>query len=168
MQRPLRSGLLALTLISCVGCDQAAKAFVRGALAYSPPVELLGGAVLLQYAENPGAFLSLGADLPAAARFLLGVVGVAVTLAALLVFTFRAAGLSTGQRAGLALILSGGLGNLIDRVVNDGQVIDFVVLRLGPLHTGVFNVADVAITAGILVVLASWRERLAPPASSSP
>ncbi|HEX9941725.1 MAG TPA: signal peptidase II [Thermoanaerobaculia bacterium] len=168
MKGPLRSGLLALALISCVGCDQAAKALARGTLASSPPVALLGGAVHLQYAENPGAFLSLGASLPPAARFLLWVVFVAATLAALLVFTFRAAGLSWGQRAGLALILSGGLGNLIDRVVNDGQVIDFVVLRLGPLHTGIFNVADVAITAGILVFLLSWREAITPPASPSP
>jgi signal peptidase II len=157
MKRPLRSGLLALALATCVGCDQAAKALAREALAFSPPLALLGGAVRLQYAENPGAFLSLGASLPAEARFLLGTVFVGATLAALLIFTLRAAGLSPGQRTGFALILSGGVGNLIDRVMNDGQVIDFVVLRLGPFHTGIFNVADVAITAGVLIAaLSGW------------
>lgn len=157
MKRPLRSGLLALALVTCVGCDQAAKALAREALAFSPPLALLGGAVRLQYAENPGAFLSLGAGLPAEIRFLLGTVFVGATLAALLIFTLRAAGLSPGQQIGLALILSGGVGNLIDRLLNDGQVIDFVVLRLGAFHTGIFNVADVAITAGVLIAaLSGW------------
>lgn len=166
MKSSLRSALLVLALISCVGCDQAAKALARGRLEFSPPVALLGGALRLQYAENPGAFLSLGADLPAEARFLLGVVFVAASLAALLVFTFRAPGLSAGQRAGLALVLSGGVGNLIDRVINHGQVIDFLIVRIGPLHTGIFNVADVAITAGVLIALLSWREGITPPAAS--
>lgn len=169
MKRPLlRSGLLALALASCVGCDQAAKAIARGALEFSPPLALLGGALRLQYAENPGAFLSLGANLPAEARFLLGIVFVGATLAALLVFTFRSADLSLGQRTGLALILSGGLGNLIDRVVNHGHVIDFLIVKIGPLHTGIFNVADVAITAGVLTAVLSWREAITPPASPAP
>ena len=164
MKRPLRSGLLALALATCVGCDQAAKALAREALAFSPPLALFGGAVRLQYAENPGAFLSLGASLPAATRFFLGTVLVGATLAALLIFTLRAAGLSPGQRTGLALILSGGVGNLIDRLVNDGPVIDFVVLRLGPFHTGIFNVADVAITAGVLIAaLSGWTQPAESP-----
>jgi signal peptidase II len=166
MKEPLRSGLLALGFLSCTGCDQAAKALARGALAFSPPVKLLGGAVRLEYTENPGAFLSLGANLPPMARFLVGVVFVAVSLAVLLVFTLRAAGLSLRQKAGLALILGGGLGNLIDRVVNHGQVIDFVSLGIGPLHTGIFNLADVAITAGVLLVLLSFQRRSEPKPES--
>jgi len=159
MKQPLRSGLLALGFLACTGCDQAAKAIARDALASSPPVTLLGGAVRLEYTENPGAFLSLGANLPPAARFLVGVVFVAVSLAALLVFALRAAGLSPRQRTGLALILGGGLGNLIDRLINHGQVIDFVSLGIGRLHTGIFNLADVAITAGVLMVFLSFRRR---------
>jgi len=159
MKQPLRSGLLALGFLACTGCDQAAKAIARDALASSPPLTLLGGAVRLEYTENPGAFLSLGANLPPAARFLVGVVFVAVSLAALLVFALRAAGLSPRQRTGLALILGGGLGNLIDRLINHGQVIDFVSLGIGRLHTGIFNLADVAITAGVLMVFLSFRRR---------
>ncbi|EGG2015176.1 hypothetical protein IDB22_004597, partial [Salmonella enterica subsp. enterica serovar Infantis] len=47
------------------------------------------------------------------------------------------------------LMLSGGLGNLYDRVLNEGRVVDFMLLQIGPLRTGVFNVADVAIMAGL-------------------
>jgi lipoprotein signal peptidase len=46
-------------------------------------------------------------------------------------------------------------------------VIDFVSLGIGGLHTGIFNVADVAITAGIVVTLLAGRWRLAPEAAST-
>jgi signal peptidase II len=158
MKGSVRSGLLALGLVFCIGCDQAAKALARGALASSPPVSFLGGAVRFEYAENPGAFLSLGAGLPPRVRFLLGVVLVALALGALLVFMLQSASLSPGQKAGLSLIVGGGFGNLIDRVANNGHVIDFVSVGFGSLRTGIFNVADMAITAGVLIVLVSgWR-----------
>ncbi|HEV2851961.1 MAG TPA: signal peptidase II [Thermoanaerobaculia bacterium] len=167
MKGSFRSGLLSLGLVFCVGCDQAAKAIARGRLAFSPPVSFLGGAVRFEYTENPGAFLSLGAGLPPQARFLLGVVFVAAALAALLVFTLRSTSLSPGQKVGLSLLVGGGLGNLIDRVANHGHVIDFVSVGIGPLRTGIFNVADMAITAGVLVVLVSgWRERAPEPSDA--
>jgi signal peptidase II len=60
----------------------------------------------------------------------------------------------------LALVLAGGSSNLIDRFANDGYVVDFINLGVGPIRTGIFNVADVAITAGILLLLfQSWRGR---------
>jgi signal peptidase II len=154
----LRLILLLLTVVACAGCDQAAKALARDALESSPPVTLLGGAVRLEYTENPGAFLSLGADLPRAARFLVGVVFVAAALLTMLVFTLRSAVLSRRQKTGMTLILGGGFGNLIDRLANDGHVIDFVSVGIGPLRTGIFNLADVAITAGVLLVLLSFRK----------
>jgi signal peptidase II len=155
MKKYLRFVLVLLILLCCVGCDQAVKAIAKGALASSPPVLFLDGAVRLQYAENPGAFLSLGAELPAGVRYLFGVVLVGATQLALFAFLMRARSLTTAQRIGFSLFLAGGLGNWIDRLANDGRVIDFVSLGLGPLHTGIFNVADVAITAGIVMVLAA-------------
>ena len=53
---------------------------------------------------------------------------------------------------GLAMILGGGLGNLHDRLVY-GFVRDFMQLRVGPLHTGIFNAADAAITVGVIVLV---------------
>jgi signal peptidase II len=164
MKKYLQFLLVLLVLLCCVGCDQAVKAFAKGALAFSPPVLLLDGAVRFQYAENPGAFLSLGAGLPAGVRYLFGVVLVGATQLALFAFLMRARSLTTRQRLGFSLFLAGGLGNWIDRIANDGRVIDFVSLGLGPLHTGIFNVADVAITAGIVVILLSGRDALSPAA----
>lgn len=164
----VRLALIGLMLLVCVGCDQVVKAFAKQTLSSSPPISFLRGTVQFQYAENPGAFLSLGATLPAGTRFLWGVVFIGLTQVALLAYLFRATTLSPTQKIGLSLFLGGGLGNLIDRIANDGQVIDFVSLGIGSLRTGIFNVADVAITAGVLLVLFSRDAELTPSASPSP
>lgn len=163
MRPTLRLLLVALALVAFLGCDQATKALARDALASSPPVSLLGGAVRFQYAENPGAFLSLGAGLSPQWRFLLGVVFSGAALAALAVFAARSAQLSKVQRLGLGLVVAGGLGNLIDRIANDGRVVDFVSVGIGPLRTGIFNIADVAITAGVLAAMVAGLKRSAAP-----
>jgi signal peptidase II len=153
MRSSLRLLLTALAFLALIGCDRATKALARDTLASSPPISLLGGAVRFQYAENPGAFLSLGASLSPQWRFLLGVVFSGAALAVLAVFALRSAQLSTAQRLGLCLVVAGGLGNLIDRLINDGRVVDFVSVGIGPLRTGIFNVADMAITAGVLAAM---------------
>jgi len=63
---------------------------------------------------------------------------------------------STTTVAGFALILSGGGSNLYDRIVNDGAVIDFLNIGISSVRTGIFNVADMAIMAGaVLIVVAT-------------
>ncbi len=54
--------------------------------------------------------------------------------------------------AGCALLLAGAVGNLIDRLRFDGLVIDFMNLGVGGLRSGIFNVADMAIMAGALLL----------------
>jgi signal peptidase II len=63
------------------------------------------------------------------------------------------------QALGLALVAGGGLGNLVDRFRLRGYVIDFMNLGLGPVRTGVFNVADVAIVAGVILLVLPGRRR---------
>jgi len=58
------------------------------------------------------------------------------------------------HQIGLAFIIGGGIGNLIDRIKFD-SVTDFMLLELGPLKTGVFNMADVSIFLGVVVILAT-------------
>jgi signal peptidase II len=59
--------------------------------------------------------------------------------------------------AGLGLIAGGSMSNLADRLVG-GHVIDFLYVGIGPLHTGIFNVADAAILAGGILVVAFGRQ----------
>lgn len=158
MSTRLRLALLSLVMLTCVGCDQAAKAMARDSLV-GRTITLLGGAVRFEYAENTGAFLSLGASLPSGLRALLFVGGTSVIVLGLLVAMARGGqGGSPSGSLGLALLAGGALGNLIDRVAYGGAVVDFVSVGLGGLRTGIFNLADVAITTGVvLVALQGWR-----------
>jgi signal peptidase II len=58
------------------------------------------------------------------------------------------------DRSSLYLLLcAGGIGNLLDRVRYDGYVTDFLNMSIGPLRTGIFNLADVALMAGIVLFM---------------
>jgi signal peptidase II len=108
--------------------------------------------IRLVLAQNPGAFLSIGENLPAAARSALFIVGVGIlTLSSLLAALF-ARGLNRWQIAAFALIASGGLGNLTDRLTHQGGVTDFLNIGFGNLRTGIFNVADMVLMVGIAVL----------------
>jgi len=150
----LRLGVALLVLISTVGCDQATKHFARIQLRHSGPVNLAGGSVQLALSENPGGFLSLGGDLPESVRLgiLMGGVGLGLTL--LFIYLLRATELRWLGFIGLALIWAGGVSNLVDRFMRHGLVTDFIFVQFGPIHTGVFNVADMAIVTGALLLLA--------------
>lgn len=165
MSRALQFGLMVL-LLSCVGCDQATKILAKSHLASSRlPLEFLNGAVRMQYAENTGAFLSLGANLPEQARLVLFVGLVGAILITGLAFAFKSDRTAPAQKMGLILAVGGGIGNLIDRIAH-GAVVDFVSLGIGPLRTGIFNLADVAITIGLLLFLAAGaRETESEPGS---
>ncbi|MEK6586856.1 MAG: signal peptidase II [Nitrospirota bacterium] len=152
MSRFTRSLLVLLLLILCVGCDQLTKDVAHQYLALQPPQSWFYDTVRLQYAENTGAFLSLGGDLSEGLRVFLLQVFPALCLVALAMVLFaRQIPLSTA--IAWSLVLSGGLGNLLDRIMNDGRVIDFMNLGIGPLRTGIFNVADVCITIGVVLLL---------------
>ncbi|MBL8820018.1 MAG: signal peptidase II [Planctomyces sp.] len=151
--------LLALFVISSgVGCDQATKYAATETLAGEPTRSFLGDTVQLSFAMNPGGFLSLGGTLPSPLRQCFFVGLNSVFMIAIAVFLLRKANINITMFVALALILAGGIGNLIDRVRHDGFVTDFIVLRLGPLRTGVFNIADVAVTLGVgILFLLSLR-----------
>lgn len=165
--RQWRAAGVAMALGATVGLDQATKALAHSRLAGTPPIVLLGGTVRLEYAENRGAFLSLGESLPPGARFALFVLLVGAALAAALLFALRTRSLPAPELAALALMAGGGIGNLVDRVARGGSVVDYVSLGWGPVRTGIFNLADAAITAGALLFLwASLRYgRQAPDTS---
>ena len=144
-----RRGRLALSLALglTVAGDQITKRIAERVLPERGPVELLRGAVRFQLAQNRGAFLGLGDRLPASARAVLLVAGVGIALAVALALLFRARDWPVPRLVAAGLMVGGGVGNLVDRVAR-GPVTDFLVLGLGPLHTGVFNLADACIVAG--------------------
>ena len=148
----LLSLYLALPSILCVVLDQILKAVAREHLRNEPPILLLGGIVELLYGRNPGAFLGLGADLPAWARFWIFTVLVGSGLAVMLIVAITSPSLTRSLAIGVALTVGGGLGNLIDRLRFDGAVIDYIRIGIGRLRTGVFNLADVALIIGLVLI----------------
>ena len=143
------------TILVCVSCDQATKIGAQNLLQGHAPVSYLGGTFSLIYAENTGAMLSLGESLPANYRFLIFVVFVGIFLLITAGYVWMNA-LNTRSIIGVSLVLSGGIGNLIDRMFNGGSVVDFMFVKIGPLQTGIFNVADMAIVAGVFVLCFSF------------
>lgn len=142
--------LIVAILFSCVGCDQVTKSVAKTYLADGHAIVLAGDTVRLQLAKNYGAFLGLGDSIGAARGMLLsGVVG--VVLAALLVYLFISKPQNPLVVASVALIVGGGVGNLIDRVRYGGYVVDFLNVGIGSLRTGIFNVADMAIMTGVIL-----------------
>jgi signal peptidase II len=142
---------LAATALVTIGCDRVTKQVAATALAGVPVRSYLGDMVRLSYAENAGAFLSLGATLPHAMRQLLFIGGTGATLGILGLFAwhYRWKG---WLALGVTLFVAGGVSNWLDRATT-GHVVDFLNVGIGPLRTGIFNVADMAIMAGALLAV---------------
>lgn len=125
---------------------------VRGQL----PRVYLGGFFRIEYAENSGAFLSLGAALSQETRFWIFVVAVAIFLVGAGWVLFRDRRLDRMSAFALSIILGGGIGNLIDRSIRPNHgVVDFLNVGIGNFRTGIFNIADMAIMLG--VILLAWK-----------
>ncbi|MBM3290917.1 MAG: signal peptidase II [Candidatus Hydrogenedentes bacterium] len=151
-----RTALVAIIVIACVGCDQATKYIAVEKIKPAGRIEVAGPLFAFQYAENEGAFLSLGATMSKPARFWIFTVFTSFVLVALAYYVFMGAGLLLPDIVAIALLLAGGIGNMIDRVANNGIVVDFMVMEVwGPIRTGVFNIADVAVMAGVFLMLGS-------------
>lgn len=145
----------------CVGCDQASKRVAAEVLKGAETLSFMGDTVRLTYAENRGAFLGLGGAWPEPVRWL-AFTGVAlvVVVASLIWIVVQARKQQQPQLVVWAMVLvsAGGAGNLVDRIVRDGRVIDFMNLGFGSVRTGIFNVADVQIMAGLGLLLLGRRE----------
>lgn len=147
-----RGALLCLLLAATAGCDRVTKHLAVSTLAGFPDHSYLADTVRLHYHENPGAFLSFGSSWTPEVRVLVFQIGNGLFLVALGVAVSRRRGWSRVESCGFALFFAGALSNLIDRLTM-GSVIDFLNVGIGPLRTGIFNVADMAILAGVACLL---------------
>ncbi len=123
----------------------------------------LGDTVRLQLAYNQGAFLSLGRSLPEGLRYWLFTVGICCLLIGALAFALSAKSGTFAVVLAVSLLVAGGVGNLMDRLMHDGSVVVFLNVGLGPLRTGIFNIADVAIMGGAILLAFSTRGKRRAP-----
>lgn len=161
MNQRLRVVLILLILGVTIVLDQITKTIAVNTLKFSPAIPFWGDFFVLRYAENTGAMLGFGSELPGYLRFWLLTVAVGLLLAVLLVYIFWNLNLTRVQTVALTLIAGGGVSNFIDRLLNDGRVVDFMHMGFGDLRTGIFNVADVFIMSGLalMLIFGEWRAK---------
>ena len=145
---PARSDTFALVGISATVAvvDQLAKSLVASAIGPGGPdsrVDVIESWLALEYTQNTGAAFGMLSGLVP----ILTAASIAI-LVVLLMFYMRQASPPPWQTAAIGLISGGALGNLIDRV-RLGHVVDF--LSVGPWPN--FNIADSAITVGVLILI---------------
>jgi signal peptidase II len=145
--------LIFIILLSCVGCDQATKSFAVSHLPEMKTFSYLGDTLRLQLTYNRGAFLSLGHSLPDVLRYSIFTVGICFILLSALAFALLSKSGVFSVVLAVSLFIAGGVGNLIDRIVHNGSVVDFLNVGIGPIRTGIFNVADVFIMGGSMLLL---------------
>lgn len=160
MKRSRKISIVLLILVSLIALDHVTKWV---AIRYLKDAEVayyyLGDLFRLQYAENTGAFLSLGAGLPDGARAVVMTGLNALILGGLLCYVLLSKKIGLLSLCAFSLVAAGGIGNLIDRIFRDGRVVDFMNMGVSlggfSLRTGIFNVADVAIMIGLFLVVAN-------------
>lgn len=138
--------------IVVVAFDQATKAVVRSRFELHDTLEIIPGLFSLTRVHNYGAAFGLmnAADFPYKTVVLSLMAAAALVALAVYASTIPAA--QRLARLGLALIVGGAAGNLIDRV-SAGYVVDFVDVYWRDWHFWAFNVADAAITVGVALMI---------------
>ena len=137
--------------------DCSTKELVQTALTGNPgPHPLLGDWLRVTLAYNPGAALNI--SLGDASRVVLSTIAATAVVTLLLLYR-RTPPTARLRAAALALVAGGALGNLLDRLRSPLGVIDFIDVGIGTARFWTFNVADIGVTVGaLLLAMVLWRE----------
>ncbi len=160
MKRWMKIILFCCSSLTLISWDRATKEMAKEHLKDKAAISYFNDGFRLEYVENTGAALSIGDDLSKAASFwLLSMIPLAL-LAAASVYVIRNSNeMSWMKLFSFSLVIAGGLGNIFDRIIFDRHVTDFMIISFKNLHTGIFNFADVFVTAGAVMLLVSYRDK---------
>jgi signal peptidase II len=150
--RPLVSPLEVIGIGTIVVIDQITKFVVKSTIPLYSKHVIIPNLLDFTHVQNTGAAFGLlnAADFPYKSAVMIGIATLA--LVAISIYARQLGAHERLSRYGLALILGGAFGNLIDRAIA-GYVVDFVDVYWGQAHFWAFNVADAAITLGAILVL---------------
>jgi len=143
--------LIIVVLVCCVGCDRTTKSIAVSVLSETEVISYLGDTIRLQLSYNSGGFLGLGSSLPDVWRQGIFIIGVGLFLLGTLTYALLSKPRHPFMLLAIALLFAGGIGNLFDRVAYGGLVVDFINFGIGSVRTGILNVADIAITMGVII-----------------
>jgi signal peptidase II len=145
--------------LAFIGCDRITKDLAKEHLKDKANLTYFHDSFRLLYVENTGAALSLGDNLPPAVSFWLLSILPLLFLLALAIYTIKnLQQMGVMKIFSLSMIFSGGIGNIIDRIVFDRHVTDFMNMGIGDIRTGIFNVADICVTAGVIGLLLFYND----------
>ncbi len=142
-----------LIIIANIGIDRVTKIAAEKYIKGQGTIEIIGTFAIFQYAENNGAFLSAGSAIPQPYKDIILILLPVLLIVAALYYVLSNSHLTRGQIVALASVIGGGTSNIFDRIFNNGYVVDFLNFGIGPLRTGILNVADISITFGALYFL---------------
>ncbi len=152
LSAPLVGRLEIWIALIVVALDQASKALVRAYVPLHDDVTVIQNLLDFTHVRNSGAAFGLLNAIDFPFKSVLIATVAAVALVAIAAYAARLAPAQKMARLGLALILGGAIGNLIDRIAV-GYVLDFVDVYWRSYHFWAFNVADSAITVGVSVMV---------------
>lgn len=155
-----RTAGIILLIIANIAIDQLSKFIVRAQIAQNEVIELIGDTFIMTKVENTGAFLGMGSDLSPALKWILLLILPVIVLGGVVYYILSTKTLDRLSLIAFCCIVGGGIANVFDRFVY-GSVTDFFHIDLGGgFRTGIFNVADMSVTFGmILLVIASFKQK---------
>jgi signal peptidase II len=156
--------LILVFILFNIGCDQVTKNMVRDRVDYHANIKVINDHITLTKVENTGAFLSAGDTLSGPLKFLLLTLLPLLTLLFGLYMVMRKRNMPSILIVGICFVIGGGIGNLYDRIIY-GSVTDFLHIDFVIFQTGVFNVADMSIMAGMLLIIINsfYKKELLTP-----
>ncbi|TXD85511.1 signal peptidase II [Subsaximicrobium wynnwilliamsii] len=152
LSRTLR---IVLLIVFNIAIDQISKFMVRASIDPGERIKVVGDTFLMMNVENEGAFLGMGSDMNPTLKLLFLLILPIAVLSYLLYYILSNKALDKVSVFALSCIAGGGIANIYDRIVY-GSVTDFFYLDFGGVfHTGIFNVADMSVTFGMIVLFYS-------------
>ncbi len=159
MKKGLKVFLFCFSCLTLISWDRATKNLAKEHLMNKEPVSYLHDTFRLEYIENTGAAMSFGDNLPKAVNFwLLSILPLLFLLIAFVFVVKNIRNFSFPKLSAFALIIAGGLGNIIDRLLFDRHVSDFMNIGFQHIRTGIFNFADVSVTIGAILLIFVYRK----------
>lgn len=147
-----RNIILIITVIINIALDQVSKSLARIYIEGKGIINVIGDFFIMTYAENSGAFLSLGSNLPQPWKTLVLVLFPSLAIIAAILYLILGKHVSFKQSMAIACIIGGGIGNVYDRAMHLGAVTDFLNFGFGNIRTGILNIADLSITFGAIAL----------------
>lgn len=144
-----------ILILSNISCDQITKDQARENIAENEVINVIEDNFILTKVENTGAALSLGENLNPNLKIVLLQLVPLVLLLFMFIYVIRESKISKSNLIAFSFIIGGGIGNIYDRILYN-SVTDFMYIEIGSLHTGIFNMADVSVVIGTLLLLLSF------------